>query len=221
MSLELIGSELYEVPNVTDFRSPVPLARPREFEIEDAIAKAMDAFWVHGYDGASLPVLLDAMGISRGSFYKAFGSKKALFLRVLDHYDAMVIRPGVAALRNGDRPGGERLARVVDGAVGAVRAGDRRGCLMCNTAAGAAYGDEDIAAVVNDQSRRLAKAMAVALADTPRGQGLDDGTLRAEGEALAQSYMGLRVAVRAGRDVRRLEDASMSHLDSFTGARSG
>ena len=47
------------------------MARPREFEIDDALQDAMAVFWRKGYDGASLPDLLDGMGIARGSLYKA------------------------------------------------------------------------------------------------------------------------------------------------------
>ena len=193
------------------------MARPREFDEDEVLERAMSAFWEHGYDGASLPVLLKTMGLSRGSFYKAFGSKKALFQRVLDRYDAQVIRPGVAMLRDATRSGQERLETLLSGALSALERGDRRGCLACNTAAGAAHEDEDIAAAVNDQLRRLAKGMAVALRDTPRGTGLRPDVLRAEGEALAQSYMGLRVATRAGRDAERLRSASERHLSAIMG----
>lgn len=193
------------------------MARPREFDEEEVIERAMNAFWQHGYDGASLPVLLEAMRLSRGSFYKAFGSKKALFLKVLERYDAQVIRPGVAMLKDGSRPGSERLSALLQGALSTMEQGDRRGCLACNTAAGAAHDDPDISAVVNDQLRRLAKGMAAALADTPRLRGRSRDELRAEGEALAQHYMGLRVAGRSGRDMARLRSASTSHLVAMTG----
>lgn len=42
------------------------MARPREFDVKDAVGGAMDAFWEHGYEGASLPDLLSGMGLTRG-----------------------------------------------------------------------------------------------------------------------------------------------------------
>lgn len=52
------------------------MARPREFDPNEAIERAMDVFWRWGY-GAALPSLLDGMKIARGSFYKAFGERIA------------------------------------------------------------------------------------------------------------------------------------------------
>jgi TetR/AcrR family transcriptional repressor of nem operon len=48
------------------------MARPREFDIDEALERAMNVFWSKGYEGASLQDLLDAMNIARGSLYKAF-----------------------------------------------------------------------------------------------------------------------------------------------------
>lgn len=67
-------------------KNAASLGRPREFDIETAVEKAMNAFWSKGYEGTSLLDLTKAMGISRPSLYAAFGSKEQLFLRVLDKY---------------------------------------------------------------------------------------------------------------------------------------
>lgn len=61
--------------------------RPREFDVEEALAAALRVFWEKGYEGASLTELTDAMGITRPSLYAAFGNKEALFKRALDLYE--------------------------------------------------------------------------------------------------------------------------------------
>ena len=63
------------------------MARPREFDIDEALERAMDVFWTKGYDGASLQDLLEAMNIARGSLYKAFQDKHSVYLAALDRYD--------------------------------------------------------------------------------------------------------------------------------------
>ncbi len=60
--------------------------RPRCFEREEALKKAMKVFWCKGYEGASLSELTGAMGINSPSLYAAFGSKESLFLEAIELY---------------------------------------------------------------------------------------------------------------------------------------
>src|ERR1700730_15668449 len=62
------------------------LGRPRAFDAEKALDRAMHVFWRKGYLGTSLSDLTNAMGINRPSLYAAFGNKKSLFRKVLDRY---------------------------------------------------------------------------------------------------------------------------------------
>src|SRR5437868_2033620 len=61
--------------------------RPREFDIDEALAAALRVFWSKGYEGASLTDLTEAMGITRPSLYAAFGNKESLFRKALDLYE--------------------------------------------------------------------------------------------------------------------------------------
>jgi AcrR family transcriptional regulator len=67
--------------------NPAPqIGRPRAFNPEEALAKALLVFWRRGYAGASLSELTAAMGINRPSLYAAFGNKEELFHKALDLY---------------------------------------------------------------------------------------------------------------------------------------
>jgi AcrR family transcriptional regulator len=61
--------------------------RPREFDLDEALDRAMLLFWRKGYEGASLSDLTEAVGVARPSLYAAFGPKDQLFLKALDRYD--------------------------------------------------------------------------------------------------------------------------------------
>lgn len=63
-----------------------PKGRPREFDVDEALDKALHVFWRRGYEGTSLSDLTEAMGISRPSLYAAFGNKEELFRRAMDRY---------------------------------------------------------------------------------------------------------------------------------------
>src|SRR5215217_8228029 len=67
---------------------PSPRGRPRSFDTDAAVERAMGVFWSRGYHATALPDLLRATKLSRGSLYAAFGDKHSLFLRALDRYVA-------------------------------------------------------------------------------------------------------------------------------------
>lgn len=60
--------------------------RPREFDYDKALVQAMSVFWLKGYEGSSMRDLTAAMGITGPSLYAAFGDKRNLYLKTIDHY---------------------------------------------------------------------------------------------------------------------------------------
>jgi len=66
------------------------MGRPRAFDPDEALDKAMLVFWSKGYEGTSLTDLTDAMGINRPSLYSAFGNKEELFRKALERYSSKV-----------------------------------------------------------------------------------------------------------------------------------
>ena len=76
--------------------STKPTGRPREFDADEALERALELFWRQGYEGTSLGELTAAMGINRPSLYAAFGNKESLFRKALDRY----VGAGMAFLRD-------------------------------------------------------------------------------------------------------------------------
>ncbi|GAA2583960.1 TetR/AcrR family transcriptional regulator [Actinomadura fulvescens] len=62
--------------------------RPREFDVDERLDRALEVFWRQGYEGTALSDLTEAMGINKPSLYAAYGNKEALFLKALDRYSA-------------------------------------------------------------------------------------------------------------------------------------
>jgi AcrR family transcriptional regulator len=107
----------------------VPKGRPREFDVEKALDRALQVFWRKGYEGTTLPDLTKAMGINRPSLYAAFGSKETLFRKALDRY----IEGPAAYVREAlNEPTARAVAeRLLGGAIDLL-SGPRgpRGCLL-------------------------------------------------------------------------------------------
>jgi AcrR family transcriptional regulator len=64
----------------------VPSGRTRQFDADQALDRALEVFWLRGYEGATLPELTRAMGINRPSLYATFGNKEQLFRKALERY---------------------------------------------------------------------------------------------------------------------------------------
>ena len=138
----------------------MPRGRPREFDPDAAVERAMDVFWSCGYHGTSLPDLLKATKLSRGSLYAAFGDKHGLFLRALDRYiDDALTRLDIELDSRKSALAGLRmyLAGYVDRTSGIA---GKRGCLVVATAMELAAHDIE----VEQRIRRFFKAMETRLA---------------------------------------------------------
>ena len=179
------------------------MARPREFDVEKALDSAMSVFWKKGYEGASLQDLLEAMNIARGSLYKAFDDKRAIYLAALDRYDETVIEDGVAFLS--DPKAGDGMSRIRTMFEGVKQDKARRGCFMCNAAIDQAPFDDVVEARVARMLRRLEDGIAAALKQSRRAGRWSTKRRANTAASLLNSYMGLRVLARSGYSPKDLQ----------------
>lgn len=179
------------------------MARPREFDIDEALDRAMGVFWEKGYDGTSLQDLLQAMKIARGSLYKAFEDKHGIYLAALDRYDRTEVESGIAFL--GDPKAGDGMARIRTMLEAVKSDKARRGCFMCNAALDRASVDAAIGAKVWAMLRRLEDAVATALKQSRRGKRWSAKRRETTAASILNTYMGLRVLSRAGYPAKALQ----------------
>lgn len=119
--------------------------RPRAYDPETALARAMAQFWDAGYAATSLDDLSAATGMNRPSLYGAFGDKRALYLKTLAIYRQIGSATMAQALA-GDDPLAAALARVYGSAIDLYLSGPiaARGCYLIGTAATESVRDADI-----------------------------------------------------------------------------
>lgn len=123
------------------------MGRPREFNESAVLDAATDCFWRDGYEATSVRELAASMGITGASLYNAFGDKRSLFREVLQRYAERSMRERIARLES-TLPPKQAVYAFVGEIVEHSVEGDRRGCLLVNTALDTAPHDPELAAEV-------------------------------------------------------------------------
>ncbi|WP_250436140.1 TetR/AcrR family transcriptional regulator [Caballeronia sp. ATUFL_F2_KS9A] len=118
------------------------MARPRNFDEDSVLHAVAEAFWTHGYDGTSTRDLVQYTGLTQPSLYNAFGDKRALFLRALDHYLEHTLRERINRLQSTMTPDRAISAFFREVVERSVSDEHRRGCMLVNAALGASPEDE-------------------------------------------------------------------------------
>lgn len=174
------------------------MARPKAYDPEEALHRATALFWRKGYEGTSVADLVSGLGINRGSLYGTFKDKHALFLAALERYDEREIGAAVRHLRNTVGPGRERIQSLFDNVIRNVEErGDRRGCLVCNSAVELAATDGEVERLVKRSHERLTGAFSVALAADP-GYPTEPERRDRRAHFLTATLMAVHVMAKAG-----------------------
>ena len=194
----------------------LPRGRPREFDKDAVIERAMGVFWSSGYNGTSLPDLLEATNLSRGSLYAAFGDKHGLFLRSLDRYiDDSLTRLDRELDPRKNALAGIRvcLAGYVERASGV---GGKRGCLVVATAMELAGHDIEVERRIRRffkaMETRLAAALVRARAEGDLVEGVDPATVA---RLLVCLVEGMRVVSKTSADRPLSQAVVQTVIDRF------
>jgi TetR/AcrR family transcriptional regulator, transcriptional repressor for nem operon len=174
-----------------------PRGRPRSFDTEAAVERAMNVFWSRGYHATALPDLLRATKLSRGSLYAAFGDKHSLFLLALDRYIAdAVARMDIEFAPHRDPVDGLRvyLAGYIDRNSGA---NGRRGCLLVATAMELGGQDAEVGRRVRGFFELMERKVTDVLARAKIAGKLADGVEPASAARILVCFVeGLRVVAK-------------------------
>lgn len=183
------------------------MARPREFNTDHALDRAMRVFWSKGYEAASLDDLCGATRLNRSSLYAAFGDKRALFLETLDRYgDGAVAR--VTSALSQPLPLRKALGNFLSEMIDQIVAGPgKSGCFIGNCATEVARQDRAAASRVKRNLDRVETAFREGFA---RAQAKGELAAEADIGALARFFVastqGLRLMGKANTSREALED---------------
>ena len=161
------------------------MARPRTYDPDAALDRAMRLFWQKGYAETSMADLVDATGVSRYGFYSEFGDKDALFEKCVALYAQTVIGRGLGPLEAPDA-GLAEIETYFANLRRTIGASERKGCLIGNTATAGLSPTEAVDALVAEHYGRMRAAYRNALAHAA-----DAGDIAGDPDALADFMVGV------------------------------
>lgn len=180
------------------------MARPREFDPETALEKAVQIFWDRGYADTSMDDLVKATGVSRYGFYGTFGSKFELFEKVMARYAHGMASRFQAELRRPDA-GLAEIRDYFDRLLSMSEAEMRgRGCLLATTAVEVAPHDRKVARLVRKYFDEMTGVFEKALRNAVKAGEVTIPPKEIPRKALllAGALQGLAVMGRAGFDLK-------------------
>ncbi len=193
------------------------MARTKDFDEDEVLAKAVKLFWQKGYNGTSMQDLVDGLGISRSSIYDTFGDKHQLYLKALCTY-----RQKQEAVRNeilnASVPAKVAIRQLMDLTIDhLIRDKQHKGCFLVNSTVENAPHDKETNAIICQNDQQLANAFHEVI---KRGQAKGEITSKQDPRALARfvfnNIVGIQVSAKSATDRAAFEDIvslTMSVLD--------
>lgn len=210
-------------PPVKATSPPKGRGRPRAYQPEVALGKALDLFREGGFAATSLDELSAATGMNRPSLYGAFGDKRELYIKSYQRYRADA-RAAMTEVFREEMPIRKRLQRIYAVALDIYLSGEAgpRGCFTVMTAASEAVSDPDIRAMVLEGLSELDKAFAASFRLAKEKGELPE---TADPQVLAQfasaTIHTIAIRARAGVPRRELETIVKGAIDMMCGVGGG
>jgi len=178
------------------------MARPREFDREEALARATGVFWARGYASTSTDELLTAMGIGRQSLYNAFQDKRALYLEALERYQRSTTAGHLQRLNGAASPIGgidALLSGLISDDIPAL------GCMGIGAICEFGSTDSDIVALRSKVSPVLHSRLVERLEEGQAAGEIDRSLDCVTAASFIQMTMqGIQLAARGGTDAASL-----------------
>ncbi len=191
------------------------MARPKEFDVDDALQSALEVFWQRGYDATSLQHLVAAMGIQKASLYATFGDKHSLYLAALRRYQQETLEELTAHLAGAASPL-HAVVEFLDDVLAHTARDGRRGCLCVNANIELAPHDTAVADLLRQHHERMESLLAATL---DRARTLGEIPRKADSRALATFLLGIVVAINvlgkqraSRRQLQALRDQAVAAL---------
>jgi TetR/AcrR family transcriptional repressor of nem operon len=187
--------------------------RPKDFDEEEILRKAIYLFWEKGYNATSIHDLIDGLGIGRSSIYHTFGDKHQLFIKALEYYQVTGTAKITNVLENAPslRAALEALMKLV--ITDLLNETVPKGCFKVNSEVEVAACDETVNKLVYNDDLLIEEALFKAFKKAQQTGEIDQSK---DAVALARFFCctitGMRVYAKFRTEPRFFEDISRSAL---------
>jgi TetR/AcrR family transcriptional repressor of nem operon len=177
------------------------MARPRDFDENETLAKAVQLFWLKGYNGTSMQDLLDTLALSRSSLYRTYTDKHTLFMKALANYQKFSSAEIRGVVNDADTAK-ETIRKLLEFTVDKMLSDEQqKGCFMVNSEVEAGPHDKEVLDMVLFNDKELEDALFKILK-----KGQDSGEIKKQMNirAMARFYLsilkGIRVTAKSTSD---------------------
>jgi TetR/AcrR family transcriptional regulator, transcriptional repressor for nem operon len=182
------------------------MARPKEFDRDVAVERAMSVFWSKGYAATSTDDLLQAMKIGRQSMYDTFGDKRRLYVEALEKYQLESVAGQIKRLRSIASPLAGIEALVV-GVISSDRATREKGCMGVGAICEFGKADPELTGLRVKSGGMLHKALVERLQDAQAAGEIGETVdIECAARFVQTMMLGLQVAAKAGESAARLHN---------------
>jgi TetR/AcrR family transcriptional repressor of nem operon len=192
------------------------MARTKDFDENEVLAKAVRLFWYKGYNGTSMQDLVDGLGISRSSLYDTYGDKHTLFVKALESYKASATNK-MCNIVTSSGSAKEAIKQLLEmTALDLVGDNQHKGCFMTNAAIEVAPHDKEVSNLICQNDEQIENAFYEAI---KKGQISGEISKEKDPRALARfifnNVKGIRVSAKSTSDKLIFDDIIKLTLSSL------
>lgn len=183
------------------------MARTKDFDEDEVLNKAVNLFWLKGYNGTSMQDLVDALGISRSSLYDTYGDKHTLFLKALESYQ-LSASGKVCNIVSSAKPAKQAIKELLEFITnGLINDKSHKGCFMVNAEVEIAPHDAEVSQMICQNDQQVEEAFYKVI---KKGQESGEITNKQDARALTRfifnNVKGIRVTAKSTTDKAIFDD---------------
>jgi len=183
------------------------MARTKDFDENEVLNKAVNLFWLKGYNGTSMQDLVDGLGISRSSLYDTYGDKHTLYIKALESYQSTASGK-VCQIVGSSLPAKQTIKQLLE-FISSELLGDQKhkGCFMVNAEVEVAPHDKEVSQMICQNDQQVEDAFYLVI---KKGQENGEITNQQDARALARftfnTVKGIRVTAKSTTDKAVFDD---------------